>query len=420
MSQSLLQSLPPSLPQSLFAVGIMTGTSLDGVDVALVKLEERGADVTCQLLHFYSQPLEDDLRYKITQACDLEQSNVALICTLNTELGLLYAEAVEVLLQEVVTLQQEGAQHLQDFPGRFDFIASHGQTIYHLPQSQSATHQLTPSTLQIGDPSMLAYHFATDVYFNFRMMDVVAGGDGAPLVPMTEWLLYRSTTANRLLQNIGGIGNVTILPKGADIEDLWAFDTGPGNMMINEAMERLYQKTYDHDGEIARRGELIEPLWQQLCQHPYLAENPPKSTGREQFGARFTQSLLQQYLSPQNCAYSPADIIHTLTRFTAFSIAESYRRFVFPAIDIDEVIVGGGGAYNSALLRYLQAELPDQRILTGESLGLLSDAKEAIAFALLGYLTRERLTGNVPRATGAREALVLGQICPNPFPKREE
>lgn len=420
MSQSLLQSLPPSLPQPLFAVGIMTGTSLDGIDVALVKLEGRGADVTCRLLHFYSQPLEDDLRHKITQACDLEQSNVALICTLNAELGLLYAEAVEVLLQEVVTLQQEGAQHLQDFPGRFDFIASHGQTIYHLPRSQSTTHQLTPSTLQIGDPSMLAYRFATDVYFNFRMMDVVAGGDGAPLVPMTEWILYRSTTANRLLQNIGGIGNVTILPKDADIEDLWAFDTGPGNMMINEAMEQLYQKTYDHNGEIAQQGELIEPLWQQLCQHPYLAENPPKSTGREQFGVRFTQSLLQQYLSPQNCAYSPADIIHTLTRFTAFSIAESYRRFVFPAIDIDEVIVGGGGAYNRALLRYLQAELPDQRILTGKNLGLSSDAKEAIAFALLGYLTRERFAGNVPRATGAREALVLGQLCPNPFTKREE
>ncbi|GGZ92633.1 anhydro-N-acetylmuramic acid kinase [Ignatzschineria ureiclastica] len=420
LSQPLSQPLSQSLPKSLFAVGIMTGTSLDGVDVALVKLEGKGADITCQLLHFYSQPLEDDLRHKITQACDLGQSNVALICTLNAELGLLYADAVDALLVEVEALKRAGAQSLQEFSGKLDFIASHGQTIYHLPRSQSATHQLTPSTLQIGDPSMLAYRFATDVYFNFRMMDVIAGGDGAPLVPMTEWLLYRSATANRLLQNIGGIGNVTILPKEADIEDLWAFDTGPGNMMINEAMQQLYQKSYDHNGEIARQGELIEPLWQQLCQHPYLAENPPKSTGREQFGARFTQALLQQYLPPQNCAYSPADIIHTLTRFTAFSIADSYRRFVFPAIDIDEVIVGGGGAYNSALLRYLQAELPDQQILTGEDLGLSSDAKEAIAFALLGYLTREKLAGNVPRATGARESLVLGQLCPNPFPKREK
>ncbi len=419
MSHSLSQPLSRSLPQSLFAVGIMTGTSLDGVDVALVKLEGKGADIRCQLLHFYSQSLDDDLRHKIAQACDPEQSNVALICTLNTELGLLYADAVDALLVEVATLKRAGVQALQEFSGKLGFIASHGQTIYHLPQSQSATHQLTPSTLQIGDPSMLAYRFATDVYFNFRMMDVVAGGDGAPLVPMTEWLLYRSATANRLLQNIGGIGNVTILPKDADIKDLWAFDTGPGNMMINEAMQQLYQKSYDHNGEIARQGALIEPLWKQLCEHPYLAEDPPKSTGREQFGARFTQSLLQQYLSlsPQNSTYLPADIIHTLTRFTAFSIAESYRRFVFPTIEIDEVIVGGGGAYNSALLHYLQAELPDQRILTGEDLGFSSDAKEAIAFALLGYLTRKRLAGNVSRATGAREAVILGQICPNPFPK---
>ncbi len=399
------------MSQTLYAVGIMTGTSLDAVDVALVKLEGCGLSVRCQLQHFYSQPFTTVLRHKIAQACDITQSNVALICTLNRELGLVYSEAVAALLAEVAALQQQG--RLQDYPGKLDFIASHGQTIYHLPQSQE--HGLLPSTLQIGDPSLLAYRFATDVYFNFRMMDVAAGGDGAPLVPMTEWLLYRSATTNRLLQNIGGIGNVTVLPKNADLQDLWAFDTGPGNMMINEAMQYLYQQSYDHNGRVARQGQLIPPLWQFLCQHPYLIESPPKSTGREQFGAEFTLALLREYRH-----YSPEDLIHTLTRFTAFSIAESYRRYIFPTMEIDEVIVGGGGAYNGALMTYLQQALPAQRILTGEDIGLSSDAKEAVAFALLGYLTRARLPGNVPRATGAKEAVILGQISPNPFPERAE
>ncbi len=258
----------------------------------------------------------------------------------------------------------------------------------------------------------MALEHRTDVYFNFRMMDVAGGGDGAPLVPMTEWLLYRQAHKNRLLQNIGGIGNVTILPGNGTIDDLWAFDTGPGNMMINDAMQLLFGKSYDDKGSVAHKGQLISALFAALKAHPYLQAQPPKSTGREMFGRNYTAQLLSQYQ-----AYDSADIIHTLTRFTAFSIAESYRQFIFPVIDIDEVIIGGGGAYNSALITYLEEELPEIPVLTNEDIGISSDAKEAVAFALLGYLTKLGQAGNVPRATGAKESLVLGQVCPNPFPK---
>ena len=405
----------------LYAIGLMTGTSLDGVDVALVKLSGKGFETQCQLLHFLSRPLSADLKKRIQLACHNDTSTVAGICSLNMELGALYVESVEALLTEVIELQRslEGdlekeslLNELNAFNGKLDFIASHGQTIYHLPPKVAHESGFTPSTLQIGDPSALAYHFKTDVYFNLRMMDMVAGGDGAPLVPMTELMLYRSSTKNRLLQNIGGIGNVTIMPKNAGIDDVYAFDTGPGNMMINDAMQKLYGLDYDESGIVASKGQLIDTLWQTLIAHPYLKIAPPKSTGRELFGKQLTEKLLAEYQNER-----AEDLIHTLTRFSAYSIAESYRQFVLPTQAIDEVIVGGGGAYNPELMRYLQRELPGICVMRNEDLGISSDAKEAIAFALLGYQTHHRLAGNVPKATGAKMPVVLGQICPNPFPE---
>ena len=405
-----------------FAVGLMTGTSLDGVDAALVKISEtvfkeqgcqvegRG-DLQCQLLHFISLPYAPQLRSEIEAQCHNGESTVAGICSLNMKLGEIYRQSVEALLKAVELERARDPERFVGFSGSPDFIASHGQTIYHLPPAVAKEKGYTPSTLQIGDPSLLAYHFRCDLYFNFRMMDIAAGGDGAPLVPMTEYLLYRHPDYHRLLQNIGGIGNVTLLPKEASISEISAFDTGPGNMMINDAMRALYQRDFDRDGEIARKGQLIPELFSELQRDPYLAQQPPKSTGREYFGTQYTLPLLERYR-----AYAPEDLIHTLTRFSAYSIAESYRRFIFPFYEIDQVIVAGGGAYNLALMAYLQAELQGITLLTQEDLGFSSDAKEAMAFALLGYLTRERRAGNLPTATGASDAVVLGQICPNPFP----
>lgn len=398
-----------------FAVGLMSGTSLDGVDAVLVALKGVGLETECQELAFITHEIPADLRALILKNSGEEGSNVAEICQLNMALGALYSDAVSELLK--VAKRSPKALNA-GFNGALDFIASHGQTIYHIPQSVAEKGGFTASTLQIGDPSFLALTHKTDVYFNFRMMDIAAGGDGAPLVPFTELLLYRSDKA-RLLQNIGGIGNVTYLPAHATLSDLFAFDTGPGNMMINAAMEALYGKAYDKEGERAAQGRLIPELFQRLKQDSYLAEPPPKSTGRERYGEQITQKWLAAF--QDHTGVEREDFIHTFTRFTAFSIVESYRRFILPKYSVDEVIIGGGGAYNPTLLAMIKEELDAHslaiKLLTNEDLGISSDAKEAIAFALLGHQTRHRLANNAPAATGAAFPLILGQIAPNPYPK---
>ncbi len=402
------------MSRDIFAAGLMSGTSLDGIDAALVKLNGVGAKTRCELLHFTTLPIPPRLKARILRCSSIDQSSVEEICTLNIALGQLYSDTVTMLLAEIVRRPQVKEKvTAAGFTGELDFIASHGQTIYHIPQNRAFSEGLLPSTLQIGDPSLMALTHKTDVYFNFRMMDIAGGGEGAPLVPLTEWILYRSDTTHRVLQNIGGIGNMTLLPKGGGVNDLIAFDTGPGNMMINAAMEQLYDVPYDRDGEIAASGALIDPLYQELIAHPYLLEQPPKSTGREQFGEAYTQQLLQRYQKE-----APNDLIHTLTRFTAYSIVASYRSFIQERYPIDEVILGGGGAYNRCLVAMIRAELtehiPQCQLLLQEELGYSSDAKEAVAFAILGNQLHHRQQGNAPKATGAQLPLILGQIAPNP------
>ena len=375
-----------------YAVGLMSGTSLDGVDAALVSIEGSGIDTKVNLIEFCSLDISTEMRDKILRASHPDTSDVALITSLNMELGDLFSSAVSEVLKK------------SNFTDNLDFVASHGQTIYHMPKGVNG---YVPSTLQIGDPSRIAYDHNTQVVFNFRAMDIVAGGDGAPLVPFTEFILYRSVTKTRLLQNIGGIGNVTIVPKNALISDISAFDTGPGNMMMNAAVSYYYSEEYDKDGLYASNGELIQSLFDELCTIPYLMEKPPKSTGRELFGESFVQSICDQYMNAD-------DVIYTLTKFTAYTIAKSYRDFVFDHLEVDEIVLGGGGAYNPSLVALIQSYLPEYTVLVQEDLGFSSDAKEAIAFAILGNETLSGCPSNVPGATGAFENVVLGQIQPRP------
>lgn len=234
---------------------------------------------------------------------------------------------------------------------------------------------------------------------------MVVGGQGAPLVPYSEYILYGSSSKNIALQNIGGIGNVTVLPKNCEINDIYAFDTGPGNMMIDEAMRQLYSKEYDLDGQIAKKGKIIVALKEELLKHPYLEIQPPKTTGREMFGKNYVDQLIAKYAK-----YQKEDLIYTLTWFTAYSIASSYQKFIFPKNKIDEMIIGGGGAHNSTLKTLLQDMLPDCEISTQEKYGYSSDAKEAIAFVILGNQTWNQLPSNIPSATGAKEHVILGNI----------
>ncbi|KXO01703.1 anhydro-N-acetylmuramic acid kinase AnmK [Bacillus tropicus] len=377
----------------MYIAGVMSGTSLDGIDVALVRIEGSGVDSKVKLIHFTTVPFRNDIKSEIQQALSIENSNVQLICSLNFKLGLCFANAVKEVCKEAnFSLEQ------------LDLIGSHGQTIYHQPKPEG---NMIASTLQIGEPAVIAYDTNTTVISNFRTMDMAAGGQGAPLVPYSEVILYRDPSKNRLLQNIGGIGNVTVIPSQKSDQNVIAFDTGPGNMIIDEVCQRLFQLPYDQNGEIAEQGEVVDEILTYCMNHPFLKMNPPKSTGREQFGEEFVSQLLKRYEK-----HSKENILTTVTMFTASSIVHHYKEFILPYYEIDEVILGGGGSYNNTLVEMIRYGLKDEKctIFIQEDIGYSSEAKEAIAFAILANETYHRNPSNVPSATGAKKSVVLGNV----------
>lgn len=380
----------------MYGVGIMSGTSLDGVDTVLVKIDGHGQSTQLEVIAYNEYPLSDDIVAKIKKACLAKQVSSDFICSLNFELGVVFAEAVKQLLKKA------------NFPKeKLDYIASHGQTIYHIPFK---TKNFIPSTLQIGEAAIIAYELETQVISNFRVMDMAAGGQGAPLVPYSEYVLYSEKGKNIALQNIGGIGNITFLNGDLDIHNIFAFDTGPGNMMINEACQILYQKPYDNHGEIAKSGTVIISLLNELMSHSYFSKLPPKSTGREEFGEHYVKYILEKYKHERS-----NDIIATLTMFTAKSIAFHYHRDILSTHSLDKVIIGGGGSHNDTLLQFIKQELSPIPVYTQDELGFSSDAKEAIAFAILGNETLNQHFSNVKSSTGAKKNVILGQITPKPF-----
>ncbi|WP_144612060.1 anhydro-N-acetylmuramic acid kinase AnmK [Bacillus cereus] len=377
----------------MYIAGIMSGTSLDGIDVALVHIEGSGVDSKVELIHFTTVPFCNDMKNEIQQALSIENSNVQLICSLNFKLGLCFANAVK-----------EACKEVNFSVGKLDLIGSHGQTIYHQPKQDG---NMIPSTLQIGEPAVIAYETNTTVISNFRTMDMAAGGQGAPLVPYSEVILYRHPTKNRLLQNIGGIGNVTVVPRHISDKSVIAFDTGPGNMVIDEVCQRLFQLPYDQNGKIAKQGVVVEEILAFCMNHPFLKMNPPKSTGREQFGEEFVSELLKRFEK-----YSKENILTTVTMFTASSIVHHYKGFILPYYEIDEVILGGGGSYNRTLVEMIRNGLKEEKctVFIQEDIGHSSEAKEAIAFAILANETHHRIPSNVPSATGAKQPVVLGNV----------
>lgn len=378
-----------------YVIGLMSGTSLDGVDAALVKITGFGAQTKIQLIDFVNEEIPDELKKEIMDCFSVEKSNVELICSLNFKLGYLFSDAAKKVCKKA------------GFDiNKLDLIGSHGQTVYHIPVGYK---NMMRSTLQIGEPSVIAYETGTTVVSNFRTMDIAAGGQGAPLVPYTEYLMYR-TGKNRVLQNIGGIGNVTVIPANCSLEQMYAFDTGPGNMIIDEITKRLKGQKYDKGGYFASQGNVNDELLKELMSIEYINEAPPKTTGREFFGSQFVDRLLMKWGHLE-----PNDIIATVTMFTAKAIAVNYRNFVFKNYPIDEVILGGGGSYNNTLVKMLKELLPECKVMVQEDLGYSSDAKEAIAFAVLANETINGMASNVLGATGANERVVLGNITPVPY-----
>jgi anhydro-N-acetylmuramic acid kinase len=374
----------------MIVVGLMSGTSADGIDATVVRLEGAPPRLEWSILAHVNVPHHPQLREEIFACFRPESGSVDRICRLNFRLGEAFAEA---------TLAVIAAAGLT--PMEVDLIGSHGQTLWHIPPGNGDL----PSTLQVGEAAVIAERTGLPVVSNFRTRDMAAGGQGAPLVPLVDWLLLTDPTRNRAAQNIGGIGNVTYLPASG--ESAFAFDTGPGNMLIDDAARRLTngQLTYDKDGALAAQGKVDQTLLESLLADDYFSIQPPKTTGRERFGVQLGEQVWQT----ANARGLPApDILATLTAFTVESIACAYRDFL-PAFP-EEVILSGGGAYNLTLKRMLAERLAPARVLVSDEIGIPADAKESLAFAILAYETWHKRPGNLPAATGAKHPVILGTI----------
>jgi anhydro-N-acetylmuramic acid kinase len=374
-------------------VGLMSGTSADGTDAALCEIAGSGEETQVRLLAFSTTPFSRSLRERIFA---LHEADTTELCETNVLIGESFAEAA------LAVCAVGGVE-----PRQVDLIASHGQTAAHRPRSAGKLG----ATLQIGEAAVIAERTGRPVVSDFRVRDVAAGGEGAPLVPLVDHLLFRAPGRRRAIQNIGGIANVTLV--GASTADIVAFDNGPGNMAL-DAVARAASRgldPYDIDGRRAASGRIDAELLEELRRHPYLAQPPPKSTGRELFGKSFVYPLLDRWKERPSSipGGSPLDdLLATLTRFTAEAIARSYREHL-PAMP-DEVYLCGGGAHNPTLVGHLRSLCAPSPVLDTGALGVDPKAKEALAFAVLGNETLFGHAGNVPAATGARGPRVLGKI----------
>lgn len=373
--------------------GLMSGTSLDGIDVAIVDIEGRGRSRRIRLLAFSCVPYPERVRRAILGVSNA-QTHTAVISRLNFLLGELYADALV-----------ETARRAQVPLSSIQLIGSHGQTIFHEGKPVKFLGKRIASTLQIGEAAVLAERTGIPVVADFRPRDIAAGGQGAPLVPYVDYLLFRHRKRGRVVLNIGGIANITAIPPAADPQTVIAFDTGPGNMVIDGIVSHVTRGRlkYDRDGRIASLGHVNRALLDRLLDDPYYRRRPPKSAGREQYGQEFVTRLLDTGLPLP-------DLVATATALTAATVALGVQRFVRPHMPVDELIVSGGGLHNPYLMAQLAAFLPGVSISASADYGIHPDAKEAIAFAVLACESWRRRPANLPSATGAAHPVVLGKI----------
>lgn len=381
-------------------VGMMSGTSVDGVDAALVEISEGEKGPKVRMLAFENTPYPENIRKQIFELFTPETATVDKVGYMNFLLGEVYARAA------LAVVRKAGMT-----PADVDVIGSHGQTIWHAPEAVDKDGWPVRYTVQIGEGSVIAERTGVVTVSDFRVADMAAGGQGAPLVPFSEYMLYRRETETILLQNIGGIGNMTVLAAGAKPEDVFAFDTGPGNMIIDAVVSAVTngEKSYDEGGALAAGGTVNAALLEELRADPYYIKDLPKTTGREYFGVQYTKRILARQ---RELDLSDADLIATVTDLTAVSIADAYARYVLPRHTASELIVGGGGSYNATLLRFLRERFAPYGVAVRvqEDLGFSSDAKEAVAFALMADCCIRERVNTLPSVTGARKACVMGKI----------
>jgi anhydro-N-acetylmuramic acid kinase len=383
----------------MLVMGMMSGTSADGIDVALAEVSGAPPKLRTRLVAHASRRMPDLLRKEVLRIAEGATCTSGEISQLNFRLGMAFADAAIGACQEFRVARS-----------RVKVIGSHGQTIFHQGRPVEFLGRRTVSTLQIGEPAVIAAETGIPTVGDFRVADMAAGGQGAPLVPYADYLLYADEKIGRVSLNLGGIGNLTVLPAGASPRQVVAFDSGPGNMLMDALVWHFTRKKqrFDRGARLARQGQTNARVLKELLRDPYLRLGPPKSTGREYYGRAYFQELLRM---GKKFGAGPNDLIRTTTEFTVASVVDALKRFVLRKAKIQQLIVSGGGAKNPLVIAQLTAELAPIEVMASSKLGVPEEAKEAYAFALLAYETWNRRAGNLPSATGAERAVVLGKVC---------
>jgi anhydro-N-acetylmuramic acid kinase len=376
----------------------MSGTSHDGVSAAVVELDDR-ARSRASVVAFRTFTYPEKLRARLLQLASTQNVGAPAVSTLNFELGKAFGNAA-LKIARIANVAMS----------RVAFIGSHGHTIFHLPP-RTASRGQTPSTMQIGESAIIAAMTGVPVVAGFRPMDIAMGGEGAPLAPLAHLWMFGDRKLGRVIQNIGGIGNATYLRPGANLDDatLIAFDTGPGGMLIDALAVKLSngRMKMDRGGKMAAQGQVNDGLLSELMRNPYFRRRPPKSTGREEFGARLLQQIDRRAASMR---VAGDDLVATVTALTARSIADAVRRFIMPLGRVDQLIATGGGARNPTLMKMLRNNLPEVAVLTADAVGVDGDSLESVAFAILAFEMLRGRQGNIPSVTGARTPAVLGKL----------
>jgi anhydro-N-acetylmuramic acid kinase len=385
--------------RGLLVLGLMSGTSADGIDIALASIAGAPPRVKARLINHTTVTFPAQVRAEILRVAEQRAITAGELSQLNFRLGQLFADAAKTACKRFgVALSS------------LDLIGSHGQTIFHQGVPANYLGAPTTSTLQIGEAALIAARTGVTTVADFRPADMAMGGQGAPLVPYADYLLYSDRKLGRASLNLGGIANVTVIPAGAARDKVVAFDTGPANMLIDALVAHFTRgrKKFDAGARMAQAGRAIPALLDELMGDPYLKKAPPKSTGREHYGGAYVKRVLAL---GRRYGAKPNDLIRCVTIFTALSVVDALNRFVTPKTKTDQLIVSGGGARNPLIMAQLAAALPGIQVLPSSRLGVPEEAKEAFAFALLAYETFHQRAGNVFSATGASGPAILGKIC---------
>ena len=395
------------MAKSMVVAGVMSGTSADGVDVAVCRISparDASGTPSVKLLGHLGIAYPKAVKAAVMRAMDAQAISVAELARLNWRLGEVYADAIEKAQTSV------GVE--------VGLVGCHGQTVYHQGTAEKYLGKAVRATWQMGEAAVIAERLRVPVVSDLRPPDMAASGQGAPLVPMLDYCMFRSAKVSRVLQNLGGIGNLTAIPAGAGVDGVMAFDTGPANMVMDACMKRLFGREFDRGGAVARRGRVLQEVVARVLGEGYFSALPPKSCGREQFGEAFVSRFVAMCRKAGGRACRDEDVIATATALTAASVVDAYRRFVAghvervaPLAQV-EFVVAGGGAKNASLMGMLRDGLEPRgaKVRLMEELGVPAQAKEAVAFALLAWLSWNGLPGNVPAATGANRAVVLGKV----------